>query len=176
MEAVLERIDERTARLEATEQQRKGGWVIIALVASAISPGPLSSFNISGSNNRGGRRNAAIGTDQVIDDPRAATPEGRDGGARDQQVGHRQVWPGLVSLCHHIGWPIHATLPDTMKGAHVGGRNTGNVGVCYVGGVDKVGKPKDTRTAEQRAALRELVQRYQHRHPGIDRAAASRAG
>lgn len=98
----------------------------------------------------------------------AATPEGRDVGAAEiskwdiakfGQVSYHYV----ITLDGHI----HATLPDTMKGAHVGGRNTGNVGVCYVGGVDKVGKPKDTRTAEQRAALRELVQRYQHDHPGI---------
>jgi hypothetical protein len=64
-------------------------------------------------------------------------------------------------------------LPDTLKGAHVGGANTGNVGVCYVGGVDKAGKPKDTRTPAQSAALRKLVETYRA-HPRPDRARPSR--
>lgn len=37
MEAVLERIDQRTARLEATEHQRKGGWAVLVAVASFIA-------------------------------------------------------------------------------------------------------------------------------------------
>jgi hypothetical protein len=62
---------------------------------------------------------------------------------------------------------VHATLPDTLKGAHVGGRNTGNLGVCYVGGVDKAGRPKDTRTPAQTMALRALVAAYRARFPDL---------
>lgn len=63
---------------------------------------------------------------------------------------------------------VHATLPDTLKGAHVGGKNTGNVGVCYVGGVAADGKtPKDTRTPAQRAALLKIVREYQAKVPGL---------
>jgi len=58
-------------------------------------------------------------------------------------------------------------LPDDRRGAHTGGANTGNIGICYVGGVDKAGQPKDTRTAEQVKTLRTLVRTYQARFPGI---------
>jgi N-acetyl-anhydromuramyl-L-alanine amidase AmpD len=59
------------------------------------------------------------------------------------------------------------TLKDDQKGAHVGGANTGNIGVCYVGGCDKAMNPKDTRTAEQKAKLLEIVHTYQARYPGL---------
>jgi len=59
------------------------------------------------------------------------------------------------------------TLRDDQKGAHVGGANTGNIGICYVGGVDKNGNPKDTRTPEQKTSLRTLIRTYQERYSGI---------
>ena len=62
---------------------------------------------------------------------------------------------------------IHNTLSDEYRGAHVGGHNTGNVGVCYIGGVDKAGNPKDTRTMGQTAALRKIVQEYKDKYPNI---------
>lgn len=62
----------------------------------------------------------------------------------------------------------HRSLPDTAKGAHVAAHNTGNIGVSYVGGIDRVTrKPKDTRTPEQRATLRRIAERYQAQHAGI---------
>jgi N-acetyl-anhydromuramyl-L-alanine amidase AmpD len=60
-----------------------------------------------------------------------------------------------------------ATLPETTKGAHVGGANTGNIGVCYIGGVDKDGKPKDTRTEAQKVALAKIIREYKARFPKI---------
>lgn len=42
-------------------------------------------------------------------------------------------------------------------GAHAKGYNRCSVGVCYEGGLDSRGAPADTRTPEQKAALRELV-------------------
>lgn len=60
------------------------------------------------------------------------------------------------------------TLRDDQKGAHVGGKNTGNIGICYVGGMDKrMTAPKDTRTPEQKRALATLIRTYQDRYPGI---------
>lgn len=37
------------------------------------------------------------------------------------------------------------------------GHNKHSVGICYEGGLDAMGNPKDTRTPEQRSALRLLV-------------------
>ena len=50
-------------------------------------------------------------------------------------------------------------------GAHCLGQNAGSIGVCYVGGLDSRGNPKDTRTAAQRVALRNLVEGLQRRYP-----------
>ena len=61
-----------------------------------------------------------------------------------------------------------STLSDDQKGAHVGKANTGNIGICYVGGVDKSKvAPKDTRTPAQKASLATLIRTYQERYPGI---------
>ena len=58
------------------------------------------------------------------------------------------------------------TRPLSRIGAHVKGYNRNSIGICYEGGLDKDGKPKDTRTPEQRAALRRLVNELQIRFPG----------
>ena len=99
----------------------------------------------------------------------AATPEGRDVKAatisqwdiaKFGQVSYHQV----VEL---NGTAVR-TLSDDKRGAHTGGKNTGNIGICYVGGVDKQNKAaKDTRTPEQKATLRRLVAEYKAKYPGI---------
>src|SRR5690606_31617850 len=48
--------------------------------------------------------------------------------------------------------------PISKVGAHVAGHNTGSIGYSYVGGLDRNGKPKDTRTAAQKATMRRLTQ------------------
>lgn len=62
---------------------------------------------------------------------------------------------------------VERTLLETQKGAHTGGANTGNVGICYVGGVAANLAPKDTRTAAQRKAMAELVRSYRARFPAL---------
>jgi len=98
----------------------------------------------------------------------AATPEGRHVDAAtitawDKAKFGQTSYHWVVEL---DGKAVQ-TLKDDQKGAHVGGANTGNIGVCYVGGCDKAMNPKDTRTAEQKAALRKIVQDYQARVPGL---------
>lgn len=44
-----------------------------------------------------------------------------------------------------------------VVGAHVKGKNTGSIGVCYEGGLDAAGNPADTRTPQQKAALEKLI-------------------
>ena len=53
--------------------------------------------------------------------------------------------------------------PLSRNGAHAKGYNRNSIGICYEGGLDKDGKPKDTRTPEQHAALRQLVNELQIR-------------
>ncbi len=62
---------------------------------------------------------------------------------------------------------ITQNLGLSIKGAHVGKFNTGNVGICYIGGLDKNGKAKDTRTAEQIASLTKLVKDLRTKYPKI---------
>lgn len=57
--------------------------------------------------------------------------------------------------------------PLGQIGAHVKGHNTGSVGICYVGGLDKNGKPKDTRTAAQKRSMRELIESLLEEYPAI---------
>jgi N-acetylmuramoyl-L-alanine amidase len=63
---------------------------------------------------------------------------------------------------------VHQTLREDQRGAHTGGHNTGNIGFSYVGGTECMnagGKPKDTRTAAQKAALEREVRDFLKRHP-----------
>ena len=48
--------------------------------------------------------------------------------------------------------------PLEQIGAHARGYNRSSYGVCYEGGLDDTGHPADTRTAEQRTALRQLLE------------------
>lgn len=98
----------------------------------------------------------------------AATPEGRD--VPPAEIARWDIAKFGQESYHQIvtlDGKAHRRLPDTTKGAHVGGANTGNVGIAYVGGVDKANKPKDTRTAAQKATLARLVGEYRAKYPGI---------
>jgi hypothetical protein len=111
---------------------------------------------------------AALGAVRFLTIHCAATSEGRDVPASDiakwdiARFG-QESYHQIVTL----DGVAHRRLADTVKGAHVGGANTGNIGICYVGGVDKAGKPKDTRTPAQNAALAMLVESYRAAYPGI---------
>lgn len=98
----------------------------------------------------------------------AATPEGRDVSAGE--IAKWDIAKFGQESYHHIvtlDGVAHKRLEDNVKGAHVAKNNTGNIGVCYVGGVDKAMKPKDTRTAAQKETLRDIVARYKTKYPGI---------
>jgi N-acetylmuramoyl-L-alanine amidase len=99
----------------------------------------------------------------------AATPQGRDVKAATISAWDTARF-GQVSYHYLVeldGTEV-ATLPAGVLGAHVGGHNHGNIGVCYVGGMDAANaKPADTRTPAQRTTLRAIVSRYRAAHPGI---------
>jgi N-acetyl-anhydromuramyl-L-alanine amidase AmpD len=54
---------------------------------------------------------------------------------------------------------------ESIAGAHCKGHNKASLGICYIGGLDAHGQPKDTRTPEQKEALRTLVAELCSRHP-----------
>lgn len=61
---------------------------------------------------------------------------------------------------------LHACRPLEQPGAHVKGYNRHSIGICYEGGLDRQGRPCDTRTPLQREALRRLVGQLARQFPG----------
>lgn len=57
----------------------------------------------------------------------------------------------------HLDGTIERGRPWDKPGAHAKGFNNNSIGVCYVGGLDKSGEPKDTRTVAQIHSLRAVV-------------------
>jgi len=49
--------------------------------------------------------------------------------------------------------------------AHVKGYNKNSIGICYIGGLDERGKGADTRTPEQKEALRFKLMDLQRQYP-----------
>ena len=60
---------------------------------------------------------------------------------------------------------IHRGRALEKVGAHCRNHNTHSVGVCYEGGLDANGKPKDTRTLEQKGALLALLRELKRQYP-----------
>ncbi len=58
---------------------------------------------------------------------------------------------------------VHRMRPLQLVGAHVKNYNAHSIGVCYEGGLDENGRPKDTRTPEQKAFLYLLVEQLKKR-------------
>lgn len=100
----------------------------------------------------------------------AATPEGKHFTANDIDRWHRQN--GWAGIGYHFVVLLDGTVevgrPLNKVGAHVAGRNTGTIGICYIGGVAADGRTaKDTRTAAQQAALMSLCKDLIRKHPTI---------
>lgn len=55
--------------------------------------------------------------------------------------------------------------PVVEVGAHCQYHNRHSIGVCYEGGLNEAGQPEDTRTPEQRRALRLLIDELRKRYP-----------
>ena len=99
----------------------------------------------------------------------AATPEGRNVSASAiRNIGVERFGQPSYHWVVELDGTAHRLLRDDQKGAHVGGKNTGNIGICYVGGMDAgMKKAKDTRTPQQRATLLRLIKEYIAKYPGI---------
>ena len=72
---------------------------------------------------------------------------------------HRRRGFRGIGYHYYIRWDgtVVNTRPLELVGAHAKGHNAHSIGLCYEGGLDCNGKPADTRTPEQRSALRLLV-------------------
>lgn len=98
-----------------------------------------------------------------------ATPEGRAVSVAQVDAWHKERGFRCIGYHYLVGLDgtVTAGRPEQEMGAHCLGHNYESIGVCYVGGLDRVtGKPKDTRTAAQRSALRRLVEQLRDRYPG----------
>ena len=61
---------------------------------------------------------------------------------------------------------IITTRPVERAGAHAKGFNAHSIGICYEGGLDCNGRPKDTRTEWQKHSMRVLVRVLLKEYPG----------
>lgn len=99
----------------------------------------------------------------------SATPEGRDVSATDIDCWHRQR--GFACIGYHyvvrLDGKVETGRAEDKIGAHCLGHNANSIGVCYIGGyASDCRTPKDTRTAAQKAALRQLLATLRERYPG----------
>ena len=90
----------------------------------------------------------------------SATPEGKSLSAEACRLDHI-LHRGFRDIGYHFyitrDGEIHRGRPLEKVGAHCRNHNSHSIGICYEGGLDARGNPKDTRTPEQRSALHLLV-------------------
>ncbi|MBP5424524.1 MAG: N-acetylmuramoyl-L-alanine amidase [Prevotella sp.] len=60
---------------------------------------------------------------------------------------------------------MYQTRHEQLVGAHAVGYNQHSIGVCYEGGLTPEGRPADTRTREQKAALNALLRSLKTDYP-----------
>ena len=63
---------------------------------------------------------------------------------------------------------LHIGRPEDEIGAHARHYNAHSIGICYEGGLDDKGRPADTRTPAQRAALIALLRSLKVDYPGAE--------
>jgi N-acetylmuramoyl-L-alanine amidase len=104
----------------------------------------------------------------------SATRDGQDVRASDIDKWHKER--GFKMIGYHyvidLDGKVEVGRPLTMSGAHcntagVSGKvyNSHSIGICYVGGLDKKGNAKDTRTRRQKKALQALVNKLVMEYP-----------
>ena len=114
----------------------------------------------------------------------AATPEGEDFSVDSIDASHKaRKFSYYIDFDtkkkHYIGYhyiilrdgTIVRCRPENVRGCHVSNHNYDSIGVCYIGGCpprsvqDWNKKIKDTRTAEQKRALRTLLGVLKAKYP-----------
>lgn len=107
----------------------------------------------------------------------SASKDGQDIKAADiDRIHKEQGWKQIgYNYVIRLDGTIEEGRPLSMDGAHCNSKdgrggtyNKHSIGVCYVGGLDKNGKPADTRTPEQKASLVELINKLCSEHNIIE--------
>lgn len=107
----------------------------------------------------------------------SATPEGMDIRAKDIDRMHKERGFAMIGYNYVIDLDgtVEVGRPLTMNGAHCNTKglsgksyNLHSIGICYIGGVDKDGKAKDTRTPEQKLSLANLVFKLCDEYPIVE--------
>lgn len=97
----------------------------------------------------------------------SATKEGVPFRAADIRRWHLER--GFQDIGYHYVVRLDGTIetgrPLSEVGAHCRGYNAHSIGVCYIGGLDLHGRPKDTRTPAQKAALLSLLKKLKAQFP-----------
>jgi N-acetylmuramoyl-L-alanine amidase len=97
----------------------------------------------------------------------SATPEGRD--VTTDEIRSWHLDRGWSDIGYHFVVELDGSVNDgrplEISGAHAKGHNSNSIGICYVGGLDESGEPKDTRTPEQEKALVELLENLKDQYP-----------
>ena len=97
----------------------------------------------------------------------SAVRPGQRSSAKDINGWHREKgWNGIGY--HYVvrrDGSIELGRPLEEVGAHCVGHNSHSIGICYEGGLDEHGEEADTRTPEQKRALRKLLEELHGRFP-----------
>lgn len=101
----------------------------------------------------------------------SATYPDQDLGVADIDRMHKaRGWAGVGY--HYVikrDGTVQKGRPDTTVGAHVSGHNTGSLGICCIGGIERSTGPNvgvDNRTEAQKAATIRVVRDLLNQHPG----------
>ena len=86
-----------------------------------------------------------------------------------EQLKHDHLARGFIDVGYHYYIRKDGTVTQHRRlnevGAHCRPFNRCSIGVCYEGGLDANGKPKDTRTLKQRASLVGLILDLKQKFP-----------
>jgi N-acetylmuramoyl-L-alanine amidase len=97
----------------------------------------------------------------------SATREGAKFDVEDINRWHKAK--GWAGCGYHIVLPLGGRVQYgrslNRTGAHTYGKNSDSIGICIIGGLDKDGKPKDTRTQEQIDTLKAVISALKEDYP-----------
>lgn len=97
----------------------------------------------------------------------SATKEGFD--CKVESIHRHHLKNGWSGIGYNYVIDINGTIwegrPENTVGAHCTNHNSKSIGICYVGGLGKDGKPKDTRNDKQLLAMAELCSYLHEKYP-----------
>jgi N-acetyl-anhydromuramyl-L-alanine amidase AmpD len=97
----------------------------------------------------------------------SATKRSQDFSLEDLEACHKARGFKTTGYHYYItkDGQLHPCRPEEMVGAHARRYNAHSIGVCYEGGLDEQGRPADTRTPAQKAALVALLRSLKVDYP-----------